>query len=110
MEGKNGRFAYVKNFHTSIFCNEKPSNISDEGRNLLHRQVCGYIRMWVEDNALNHINGETNAWALWIQLEHLYARKTGNNKMFSIKQLLALKYNDKTSMTNHLNYFQEIMN
>jgi len=27
---------------------------------------------------------------LWINLEQLYARKIGNNKMFSIKQLLAL--------------------
>jgi len=36
---------YVKNFHTPVFSNEKPSNISDEGWNLLHRQVCGYIRM-----------------------------------------------------------------
>jgi len=39
-----------------------------------------------------------------------YARKTRSNKMFSIKQLLALKYTDRTSMTNHLNNFQGIMN
>ena len=42
--------------------------------------------------------------------EKLYARKTGNNKMFLIKQLLALKYIDGTSMTDHLNNFQGIMN
>jgi len=93
-----------------IFGNEKPSNISDEGWNLLHRQVCGYIRMWVDDNMLNHIIGEIDAHALWIKLEQLYARKIGNNKMFLIKHLLALKYIDGTSMTNHLNNFQGIMN
>jgi len=61
---------------------------------------------------LNNIIGETNAWALWIKLEQLYARKNGNNKMFYvlIKQLLALKYTDGTSMTNNLNSFQGIMN
>jgi len=48
---------YVKNFHTPIFGNEKPSNISDDGRNLLHRQVCGCIRMWIDDNVLNQIIG-----------------------------------------------------
>jgi len=72
--------------------------------------VCGYIRMWIDDNVLNHIIGETDARALWITLEQLYARKTGNNKMFLIKQLLALKYIDETSMIDHLNNFQGIIN
>ena len=72
--------------------------------------MCGYIRQWVDDNVLNHIVGETHARALWTKLEELYARKTGNNKMFLIKQLLALKYTDGKSMTDHLNNFQGIMN
>ena len=101
---------YVKNFRTLVFGNEKPSIISDEGWNLLHRQVCGYIRMWVDDNMLNHVIGEIDTRALWIKLKQLYARKTRNNKMFLIKQLLALKYTDGTSMTDHLNNFQGIMN
>jgi len=60
---------YVKNFYKPVFGDEKPSNISDEEWNLLHRQVCGYIRMWVDDNVLNNIIGETDARALWIELE-----------------------------------------
>jgi len=47
--------------------------------------------MWIDDNVLNHIIAETNARALWIKLEQLYARKTGNNKIVLIKQILALK-------------------
>ena len=66
--------------------------------------------MWIDDNVLNHIIGETDVWVLWITLEQLYARKTRNNKMFLIKQLLALKYIYGTSMTDHLNNFQGIMN
>jgi len=66
--------------------------------------------MWIDDNVLNHIIGETDARALWITLEQLYARKNGNNKMFLIKQPLALKYIDGASMTNNLNNFQGIMN
>ena len=103
-------FLYVKNFHLPIFGNEKLSNISAEWWNLLHRKVCGYIRMWIDDNVLNRIIGETDAQTLWIKLEQLYARKTENNKMFLIRQLLALKYTDGTSMTNHLNNFQGIIN
>jgi len=66
--------------------------------------------MRIDDNVLNHIIGETDARALWITLEQLYARKAENNKIFLIKQLLALKYIDGTSMTDHLNNFQGIMN
>ncbi|KAJ9566889.1 hypothetical protein OSB04_002855 [Centaurea solstitialis] len=40
----------------------------------------------------------------------LYARKTGNNKLFLIKKLIQLKYNDGTPITDHLNAFQGIIN
>jgi len=95
-------FLYVKIFYKPVF--------GDEEWNLLHRQVCEYIIMWIDDNVLNHIIRETDTRALWITLEQLYARKTRNNKMFLINQLLALKYIDGTSMTDHLNNFQGIMN
>jgi len=58
---------------------------------------------------LNHIIEETDARVLWTKLEQLYARITENNKMFLVKQMLALKYLDDTSMTYHLNNFQGIM-
>jgi len=61
LDDENRRFSLCDNCHKPIFSNEKPSNISDEEWNLLHRQVCGYIRMWVDDNVLNHIIGETYA-------------------------------------------------
>lgn len=101
---------YVKNFYQPVFLKEKPANKTDEAWTLFHRQVCGYIRQWVDDNVLNHISGETNAASLWNTLEELYAKKTGNNKMFLIKQMMALKYQDGTPMADHLNNFQGIMN
>jgi len=101
---------YVKNFHQPVFATEKSIDKTDEKWNLLHRQVCGYIRQWVDDNVLNHIVVETHARALWTKLEQLFARKTRNNTMFLIKQLLALKYTDGKSMIDHLNNFQGIVN
>ena len=101
---------YVKNFYKPVFTTVKPDNMTDEEWNLWHRQVCGFIRQWFDDNVLNHISGETHARTLWGHLESLYARKTGNNKMFLIKQMLSLKYHDGSPMTDHLNNFQGIMN
>ena len=93
-----------------MFASEKPENKSDEEWTLMHRQVCGYLRQWVDDKVLNHIEGETHARTLWKKLEELYARKTGHSKMFLMKQLMYLRYQDGTPLTDHLNTFQGIIN
>ena len=90
---------YVKDYYLPVFATDKPSDKTDEEWTLCHRQVCGYIRQWVDDNVLNHISEEKHARSLWNKLEELYARKTGNNKLFLIKQMMALKYQDGTAMT-----------
>jgi len=59
-------FLYMKGYHESIFSTGKPKGkTDDELWNLLHRQVCGYIRQWIDDNVLNHVIGETHAQSLW---------------------------------------------
>ncbi|RVX19049.1 Retrovirus-related Pol polyprotein from transposon TNT 1-94 [Vitis vinifera] len=65
---------------------------------------------WADDNVLNHVSEEKHARSLWNKLEQLYARKTGNNKLFLIKKMINLKYQDGTPMTDHLNTFQGIIN
>ena len=57
-KGKMEDLLYVKNFHEPVFATEKPDNKADDQWTLLHRQVCGYIRQWVDENVLNHISGE----------------------------------------------------
>ena len=54
----------VKNFYKPVFTFVKTDNKIDEELNLLHRQVCGFIRQWVDDNVLNYISGETHARTL----------------------------------------------
>ena len=82
---------YVMIFNEPVFTTVKPDNKTDEEWNLLHRQVCGFIRQWVDDNVLNHISRETHAQTLSEHIESLYARKTDNNKMFLIKQMLSFE-------------------
>ncbi|GJY00149.1 putative ubiquitinyl hydrolase 1 [Tanacetum coccineum] len=101
---------YVKGFHQPIFCSEKPKGKTNEEWKLLHRQVCAYIRQWVNDDVLNHVGEEVNAHTLLSKLEQLYARQTCNKKLFLIKQLMGLRYRDGTAMSDHLIIFQEIVN
>ena len=64
----------------------------------------------VDDNIYNHVSEETHARSLWNKLEQLYARKTGNNKLFLIQKLIGLKYKDETPLSDHLNAYQGILN
>ena len=52
---------YVKDYYLPVFAFEKPKNKTDTKWNLLHQQVCGYIRQWVDDNDLNHVSEEKHA-------------------------------------------------
>ena len=109
-KGKMEDLLFVKEFHVPVFEEQKPEKKTDEEWKLQHRQVCGLIRQWVDDNVLHHIETETDARSLWKKLEQLYARKTGNNKMYMIKKLIELRYQEGTPMTDHLNAFQGLLN
>ncbi|CAA7059133.1 unnamed protein product [Microthlaspi erraticum] len=109
-KGKMEDLLFVKEFHIPVFQEKKPEKKTDEEWILMHRQVCGLIRQWVDDNVLHHIENEVNARSLWLKLEQLYARKTGNNKMYMIKKLIELRYQEGTPMTDHLNEFQGLLN
>lgn len=88
-KGKMEDLLYVKDYYLPMFEKQKPDNKTEAQWKLLHRQVCGYIRQWVDDNVLNHISGKKDASSLWNKVEELYARKTGNNKLFLIKQMMS---------------------
>ncbi|KAK0594999.1 hypothetical protein LWI29_002469 [Acer saccharum] len=108
--GKMEDLLYVKDYYLPVFAEQKPEDKTDDKWTILHRQVYGYIRQWVDDNIYNHVSEETHARSLWNKLEQLYAQKTGNNKSFLIKKLLGLKFRDGTPLSDHLNAYQGILN
>lgn len=55
---------YVKDYYLPVFSTEKPASKTDNEWTIAHKQVCGYIRQWVDDNVLNHISEETHARTL----------------------------------------------
>ncbi|CAO2836246.1 unnamed protein product [Amaranthus hypochondriacus] len=99
---------YVKSWHLPVFTTQKSDGKSEEQWEFDHEKVCGFIRQWVDDNVLNHINEEVNARTLWQKLESLCASKSGNNKLFLIKQLMNLKYNENKALSDHLSDFHGI--
>ena len=101
---------FVKKMHLPVFSAHKPENVTDENLEFEYQKICGYIRQWFEDNVHNHIVNETHARTFWEKLEMLYASKTGNNKLFLLKQLMTLKYKECSPILDHINDFQVILN
>ena len=108
-KGKMKDLLFVKKMHLPVFASNKPQSLNDEEWEFEHLQVCGYIRQWVEDNVRNHIVYETHAKSLCDKLETLYASKTGNNKLFLLKQLMNIRYKEGTSISYHINDFQGVL-
>ncbi|KAL6323545.1 hypothetical protein AAG906_039125 [Vitis piasezkii] len=63
---------YVKDYYLPVFASKRPK-----------------IKP-MHDNVLNHVSEEKHARSLWNKLEQLYARKTGNNKLFLIKKMMSI--------------------
>ncbi|GMI77271.1 hypothetical protein HRI_001396400 [Hibiscus trionum] len=101
---------FVKALHLPIFATQKPASKSDEECEFEHQQACGFIQRFVEENVYNHIDQETHARTLWEKLESLYASRSGNNKLFLLKKMMALKYKEGMSTADHVNDFQSVMN
>ncbi|KAG6399745.1 hypothetical protein SASPL_141228 [Salvia splendens] len=88
---------FVRSLHV-----EKPHSKNNEDWVFKHEQVCGYIRMWVDDNVHNLVENEKNAKTLWNTLEKLYASNTCNNELYLLKQLINLRYSEGSSISNHI--------
>ena len=97
---------YCKDLHEPIEGRSaKPSNVTDGDWERLKRKAIGHIRQWLEISVIHHISQETDAYILWEKLEGLYARKTAQNKAFTIRKLVNLKYKEGRPVVEHLNDF-----
>ena len=108
-KGKMKDLLFVRNMHLPAFATKKPGSKSDEEWAFEHQQVCGFIRQYVDDNVYNHIANETEGKTLWEKIESLYASKSGNNKLYLLNSMMNLRYKEGTSISDHLNGFQGLL-
>jgi gag-polypeptide of LTR copia-type len=58
----------------------------------------------------HHISTEINAKVLWDKLESLYVHKIAQTKAFYIRKLVNMKYQEGSSVSDHLSRFQDCVN
>ncbi|RDY02493.1 hypothetical protein CR513_14051, partial [Mucuna pruriens] len=52
---------------------------------------------------------EIHVSTLWEKIESLYASMCGNKKLFLLNSIVSLNFKEDTSLSNHMNEFQEIL-
>ncbi|KAH6782476.1 hypothetical protein C2S51_007769 [Perilla frutescens var. frutescens] len=88
----------------------KPEEMSDNDWAKLGRKTISTIHQWVDISVFHHVAKETDPCELWKKLRELYERKNAHNKAFVIRKLVNLKYKDGSSVAEHLNVFQDLVN
>ena len=68
---------------------------------IINRKTVAQIQHWVDQSVFHHVAQETNAHALWNELEAMYERKTAQNKASLIRRLVNLTYKDGRSVSKH---------
>lgn len=102
---------YCKDLHSPLAgISAKPEKTSDEDWQKIDRKAIGFIRQWLDDSVFHHVSTESTSKSLWEKLESLYERKTAGNKAFLIRKLVNLKYKEGSSIAEHLNEMQSVIN
>lgn len=86
-----------------------PASYKEADWRKLDRKACGFIRQWVGDSVIHHVEEEATAHGVWSKLDSLYANKTAGNKVQLMRRLYNLKYTNGNPITAHLNEFQNIL-
>ena len=98
---------------------QKDTILDDEGKledicskdwENLNKNAVGKIRKWVDNTIYQCVANEISAYKVQSVLQELYQKRNYHNKVFLYKKIMYLRYQDGTSISKHLNVFQDILN
>ncbi|KAJ0103505.1 hypothetical protein Patl1_05655 [Pistacia atlantica] len=100
---------YGRKLHLPLL-GENPKKMLDEDWALLDRQVLGVIRLTLTKNVASNVAKETTTTGLMKIFSDMYEKPFANNKVHLMKKLFNHKMREGTSMTEHMNDFNTIIN
>ena len=84
--------------------------MSDEDWEELDLKAASMIQLCLADEVMYNVMDEDTAIDLWLRLESLYMTKSLSNKLYLKKQLYELRMQEGTTVPEHLNFFNKIIN
>ena len=104
-------FLHCKDLFDVIeFKGEKPEIVKEYEWNKLNNKTLGQIRQWIGHNVFHHVAQDTDAYEMWRKLEDMFQAKTARNKALIMRRLVNLKLRSGTSVAEHTNEFQSLVN
>ena len=95
---------------TGEYGDEKQDKIDASMWEVLHLKTTPYIRCFIDVSLYNHFNEETKANVLWKKIGFIFENKNSVNRVSIFRKIVRLRYQDGSSMTEHLNAFQGLIN
>ena len=92
------------------FGDKRPNKIDAAVWEALHLKATAYIRSFLDMSIYNNLGEEIEADVLWKKIGVMFENKNGVNKVSIFRKIMRLRYQDGSSMAEHINAFQGLMN
>ena len=69
-----------------------------------------YIRCFIEMILYNNLDEETKVDVLWKKIDVMFENKNVVNRVSIFRRIVRLRYQDDSSMEDHINAFQALTN
>ena len=76
----------------------------------MHLKTTTYIRCFIDMSLYNNFNEENKAHELWEKIGIMLENKNVVNRVSVFRKIVRLKYQDSSSMAEHINAFQALIN
>jgi len=88
----------------------KPADTSNENWEEMDLKTTNMIQLCLADEVMYNVMDEKMATGLWSRLDTLYMTKSLFNKLYLKKQLYGLRVKEGTTVLEHLNLFNKVIN
>ena len=91
------------------FGDEKPDKIDATVWEMMHMKTTAYIRCFIDMSLYNNFNEESKAHELWEKIGIMFQNKNVVNQVSVFRKLVRLRYQDDSSIAEHMNAFQGLI-
>ena len=76
----------------------------------MHLEVGAYVRCFIDMSLYNNFDEETDVDVLWKKVDVMFEKKNVVNRVSVLQKIMRLRYQDDSSIVEHLNAFQGLIN
>ena len=104
-------FMHCKDLYDMIEAKRvRPDSVKESDWSKLNNRTLGQIRQWIGHSVFHHVAQDIDVYGMWLKLEGMYQAKTARNKALMMRRLVNLKLKNGTSVAEHTNEFQSLVN